>query len=287
MPNTNVDVSDAPRAGRLSKLTGYHFGRSRWQSRFFVLLNSELRYYKNEHAETPCYVLDLHDVDQIVFAPTPSHPFCFRLEPILCTQISPIATESKKEKSSKAQRPWTIECQSEIDMELWVAAIRSRLTKLSPKMPHSQQQSPSTQSSRFLPSFFRKTTTSPIVDIASCPSPLASVPSCRPMNRNPLPNMNVVSSFSQRRGILLAPIVVPIPQHSHTLSDASNLSFETVSVESDIQSPEYVLAPSSGIEYDDLQSKRSISVLELSDLNVSTLDTASPTFLLYKERFRL
>lgn len=37
-----------PVAGWLTKMISLPFGRSRWISRFFVLLDSELRFYKDE-----------------------------------------------------------------------------------------------------------------------------------------------------------------------------------------------------------------------------------------------
>lgn len=58
----------SPVAGWLSKMTHLPFGRSRWNSRFFVLLDSELRFYKDEvhiylrcniNIELTCYVLYL------------------------------------------------------------------------------------------------------------------------------------------------------------------------------------------------------------------------------------
>ncbi|KAI9026418.1 hypothetical protein CLU79DRAFT_741663 [Phycomyces nitens] len=281
MKKTTLDSADAPRAGRLSKLSVCPFGRPRWQSRFFVLLNSELRYYKNEHAESPSSILNLSDIDQLVLAPTPSRPFCFRLEPVLNT-VSPLAADSKKEKNTKQQRPWTLECQSEIEMDLWVAAIHCRLAKLSTKplaFLHHEQPSPSTC---FFTSLLRK-----ISPPSSTYSDYPSSDPSRPTSFWPaMKNKPTVSnqSFSQRRGITLAPIYVPVVQNSQTY-ESSDLTFESSSSDSGIQSPESTIGASSDVDFEEFKSKRSLSLPALSDLEIAEME--SPTFLLYKERFRL
>lgn len=43
-----------PVAGWLTKMISLPFGRSRWISRFFVLLDSELRFYKDEVCVSTC-----------------------------------------------------------------------------------------------------------------------------------------------------------------------------------------------------------------------------------------
>lgn len=45
---TTTNSTTAPVAGWLTKMISLPFGRSRWISRFFVLLDSELRFYKDE-----------------------------------------------------------------------------------------------------------------------------------------------------------------------------------------------------------------------------------------------
>ncbi|KAL0094922.1 hypothetical protein J3Q64DRAFT_1845265 [Phycomyces blakesleeanus] len=286
MKKTTLDSADAPRAGRLSKLTVCPFGRPRWQSRFFVLLNSELRYYKNEHAETPSSILNLNDVDQLVLAPTPSHPFCFRLEPILNT-VSPVGSDSKKDKSTKQQRPWSLECQSEIEMDLWVSAIHCRLAKLSSKTPpllhYEQQPSPS---ACFFSSLLRKITPPSNSTYSDYPSSDPSRPSSFwPAMKNK-PVVATQTSFSQRRGITLAPIYVPVPVHSLQVYESSDLTFESSPSDSGIQSPESTLGASSDIDYEEFKSKRSLSLPALTDFETAETES-SPTFLLYKERFRL
>ncbi|KAG1059757.1 hypothetical protein G6F42_028197 [Rhizopus arrhizus] len=111
--------SFSPAAGWLSKMVSLPFGRSRWISRFFVLLDSELRFYKDEHSESSSQVLNLRQIAQIIPASTLQHPYCFRLEP-------------KQQQREHGLRPWIIECKSEIDMEMWMAAIKSRINKYSP-----------------------------------------------------------------------------------------------------------------------------------------------------------
>lgn len=43
-----ISTTYSPVAGWLTKMISLPFGRSRWISRFFVLLDSELRFYKDE-----------------------------------------------------------------------------------------------------------------------------------------------------------------------------------------------------------------------------------------------
>ncbi|KAI9248339.1 hypothetical protein EDC94DRAFT_624998 [Helicostylum pulchrum] len=105
-----------PVAGWLTKMISLPFGRSRWISRFFVLLDSELRFYKDEHSDTTSQILNLRTVCQVIPTPTPQHPFCFRLEPRQYT-------------TENVSRPWIIECKSEVDMESWVSAIQNRIKK--------------------------------------------------------------------------------------------------------------------------------------------------------------
>ena len=46
--NNTMTVTNAPLAGRLAKLATLPLGRTRWRYCYFVLLDSELRFYKDE-----------------------------------------------------------------------------------------------------------------------------------------------------------------------------------------------------------------------------------------------
>ncbi|KAI7903986.1 uncharacterized protein BX663DRAFT_560326 [Cokeromyces recurvatus] len=106
--------SIVPVAGWLSKMiVPLPFGRSCWSSKFFVLLGSELRYYKDEHTETASQILDLHQISQVTCVSTINHPFCFRLEP----------------KENQIIKPWIIECKTEQDMNTWVLTIQHRIRR--------------------------------------------------------------------------------------------------------------------------------------------------------------
>ncbi|KAJ8658222.1 hypothetical protein O0I10_005904 [Lichtheimia ornata] len=105
-----------PRAGWMTKMMlpcrGIGSTKTRWHRRFFVLLDTELRCYRNEHIETPTYVINLEEMCQVVtLTSSSSRPYCFRLEPII----------------KQGNRPLTLACESSEEMASWVEAIRSRL----------------------------------------------------------------------------------------------------------------------------------------------------------------
>ncbi|KAL0075677.1 hypothetical protein F4703DRAFT_1780061 [Phycomyces blakesleeanus] len=109
-----------PKSDWLAKLSSGSFGRSRWRSRYFVLLDSELRYYKDEHTDSASSTLSLRDVSRVVACSFPNHPYCFRLEPNLNAPI--------QDKDSSLP-PWTIECNSAFDQGAWVDVIQYRLAQ--------------------------------------------------------------------------------------------------------------------------------------------------------------
>ncbi|KAL0077393.1 hypothetical protein J3Q64DRAFT_1769245 [Phycomyces blakesleeanus] len=122
-----------PKSDWLAKLSSGSFGRSRWRSRYFVLLDSELRYYKDEHTDSASSTLSLRDVSRVVACSFPNHPYCFRLEPNLNAPI--------QDKDSSLP-PWTIECNSAFDQGAWVDVIQYRLARLSViRVPVSPAQS--------------------------------------------------------------------------------------------------------------------------------------------------
>ncbi|KAI9319645.1 hypothetical protein BX666DRAFT_1309002 [Dichotomocladium elegans] len=109
-----------PLANRLSKLTALPFGRTKWQARFFILLDSELRMYKDEFADTPCDTLSLHHVKTILPLTIGPHAHCLRLEPHL-----------------PHDKALTLDCPSQHDRDVWLHAIRARLEK-SKRAAHQQ-----------------------------------------------------------------------------------------------------------------------------------------------------
>ncbi|CEI95936.1 hypothetical protein RMCBS344292_10110 [Rhizopus microsporus] len=101
-----------PIAGWLCKLNSLPFKRSRWVSRYFILLESELRCYKDEFTATPSHILDLHEILQITIYS--QRPFTFKLETV------------------DQDKPWIIACDSRHDMVKWMKAIEYKMTPVSP-----------------------------------------------------------------------------------------------------------------------------------------------------------
>ncbi|KAG1462375.1 hypothetical protein G6F56_005534 [Rhizopus delemar] len=106
-------------SGWLFKLsTTNKLGASKWQSRYFVLLDTELRYYQNEHSVSSSSTINLCDVSKVIRTGFFNHNYCFKLE-----------TTSNYQKQSKHQKTWTMECHSEHELDMWLAAINHRLLK--------------------------------------------------------------------------------------------------------------------------------------------------------------
>ncbi|CAO3640132.1 unnamed protein product [Cunninghamella blakesleeana] len=101
----------APRAAWLFKLSQNSFGKQKWQARFFILLDNEIRYYRDEYSDQPSHILHLSNISQVI--PLLDRPNTFRLEPTLKDSYT---------------KPWTIECTSKEEMELWVESIHHRLS---------------------------------------------------------------------------------------------------------------------------------------------------------------
>ncbi|KAG2183808.1 hypothetical protein INT43_006819 [Umbelopsis isabellina] len=106
-----------PRAGWLSKMRQHAFGRLGWSYRFVVLLGSELRYYKNEYAETPSRIMNLKSIKGVSMCPTSTSPFAFRLDPI----------EELRSSSRNTVKPLVLRAETEHEMLSWIEAITSRL----------------------------------------------------------------------------------------------------------------------------------------------------------------
>ncbi|ORZ26136.1 hypothetical protein BCR42DRAFT_486186 [Absidia repens] len=102
----------SPKAAWLKKKT-CTMGRTRWQSRFFVLLENELRYYKDEHAVTPKYIWNLREMTEIK-----------QEEAMCCLSLKP-RSSSDRHKSLMLQFP------SRIEMQEWLDHLADRF-QLSP-----------------------------------------------------------------------------------------------------------------------------------------------------------
>ncbi|ORX45856.1 PH-domain-containing protein [Hesseltinella vesiculosa] len=107
---------DAPRAAWLFKMSHGFAGKAKWHPRFFILLDTELRCYKDEHAESPSQTLHLSEIKQVI--PLMDRPNTFRLEPTLAYK-------------QRQNKPWTIECSSHHEMALWYECLQHRI-KLTP-----------------------------------------------------------------------------------------------------------------------------------------------------------
>ncbi|CAO0789657.1 unnamed protein product [Mucor circinelloides] len=281
--------SFSPAAGWLSKMVSLPFGRSRWISRFFVLLDSELRFYKDEHSESSSQVLNLRQIAQIIPASTLQHPYCFRLEP-------------KQQQREHGLRPWIIECKSEIDMEMWMAAIKSRINKYSPAS--SPLLLPPTQTKR-------------IVSIASVDSVIMASPEVYRMPVLPLRCTNMIwgeeigesrkESLLARRNKKLAPIVTRPSSSSSsiTCSPQPSLplysgSLSAISSSSTLPSPtgavlgcSLLISPGIIDRYSNYTNKENnnnqaaLRVESQEECDTISLESSSPTYLMYKKRFHL
>ncbi|KAI8341969.1 hypothetical protein BC941DRAFT_466866 [Chlamydoabsidia padenii] len=175
--NYTIDLN-APRAAWLFKMTQTSFGRLKWLPRYFILLDTEIRYYKDEYTDTPSQILHLSDVGQII--PLMDRPNTFRLEPSLY-------------QNNTNSKPWTIECSSHQEMELWFKSIQHRLS-LAPvfgpssflsNIHHHQQKKYSSHHHFFRKSLKSSSSTPVIPSYSSC---------------TPIPSLS-----QQRRGVIIPP----------------------------------------------------------------------------------
>ncbi|CAO3701292.1 unnamed protein product [Rhizopus stolonifer] len=108
-------------SGWLYKLSSSNkFKSSKWQSRYFVLLDTELRYYQNEHSVDTSSTINLRDVSNVIKTSSFNHNYCFKLE----------TNDGYKKRNSKCLKTWTMECYSENELNIWLAAINLRLSNL-------------------------------------------------------------------------------------------------------------------------------------------------------------
>ncbi|KAI7895529.1 uncharacterized protein EV154DRAFT_599133 [Mucor mucedo] len=271
-PNT---ITCTPVAGWLTKMIPLPFGRSRWISRFFVLLDSELRFYKDEHSDTASQILNLRSVCQVIPAPTTQRPFCFRLEP-------------QKYTIGSMSRPWIIECKSETDMENWIAAIQSRITKYA-----SPSSSPSSSPAILSPKTPHETNSTRVVSIYSMVNNVS--PEIYRVAALPLRCTNLTFDDQEKESLLirrnkkLAPIVTQQQAEAPQLSAYSSASSITPSPTGAVLGP--LISPSIIERYSQYnhKSSRPLPIITKGVYNdVREEDEpSSPTYLMYKKRFGL
>ncbi|KAI8063275.1 hypothetical protein BC940DRAFT_349139 [Gongronella butleri] len=158
-------------AAWIKKLT-WTMGKSRWQSRYFVLLDTELRYYKDEHATTPSAIISLMDIERVEVVCVAGCRYCVRL--------CPSGTSVRKGK------PLVMRFDAAIELSTWFHAIQAkRPVKKTIAMP------PACLASSFAPSM-----SSSMLDLH------AEAPTAAPNVRRRPPRP--AKSLTRRRGIVLS-----------------------------------------------------------------------------------
>ncbi|KAG2217333.1 hypothetical protein INT45_010782 [Circinella minor] len=330
-----MTATNTPLAGWLAKLTTLSFGRTQWQHCYFVLLDSELRFYKDEHADLASHVLNLKNVKRIIQLELSNRSFCIRLEPY----------------STAEKNPWTLACSSQADLEAWIYALQKRLVRSSANISspgfspvgNLKKKRPtnswfSQQPSSFFHfddtdddniSFFddsinneyNKTQQKKSDSYYHTITPSTVVrPRIRKNSKNQSP-----PSFSRRRGIYLEPLLIASSPFNHvsknkddsnhyvhalssfdstptscsdvSLSSPSLLSLATTAVDTrasadNIKTVRTSLPLSSSMtdsceNLDRGRSKSAPNIFQNNNKHGLADGETSPTFLLYKERFRL
>ncbi|KAF1806980.1 hypothetical protein V8B55DRAFT_1461324 [Mucor lusitanicus] len=269
------NTTTAPLSGWLQKLTTTNaFGASRWQSRYFVLLDSEMRYYKDEHSVTASRTVNLGDISKVIMTSSPSHPYSFRLEPTLYAQ---------QQHAKHQKKIWTMECKSATELELWVSAINYRLCKLLKLDQEDEEEqagivsptlqpfsTPEQKRAQPLMSLFRVLTTSSS-ESAESMEPQHNKPQPRPLRKhNP--------SISRRRGVILSPLdMETMPGLENDMLSSSS------SRGSSLPSPKPQTILDEEEEDEECQNETKGHANKVVAHNAYVLDT----FALYKERYHL
>lgn len=280
-------------SGWLSKLTiNSTFGTSRWQSRYFILLDSELRYYKDEHSIVASRAINLRDIARVVITTLPNHPYTFRLEPTLYFQ-------KHQANKKQQQKTWTMECRSEFELEAWVAAINLRLSKLI-FFQESEQEVQivhqtdlvfpfSISEKKHNPTLLLRALTTSSHSSNSSSSSGSSICSNEEATPQPRPLRRSKPSISRRRGMILSPLEMEtIPGLENDILSSSS------SRNSSIPSP-FIEASSSisnetiieEMDEEELSSETIGQANKATVQNAYLIDASSPTFAFYKERFHL
>ncbi|KAI8085018.1 uncharacterized protein BX664DRAFT_338344 [Halteromyces radiatus] len=117
-------MNSSPKAAWLQKMT-LTMGRTRWQSRFFVLLDTEIRYYKDEHAAVPNNIWSLRDVSRVQQIPMMGYRYCLSLDPVAVT-----TSYSRGGTKKTHRKPLILGFTSAIEMHTWLGCIQNRLDRL-------------------------------------------------------------------------------------------------------------------------------------------------------------
>ncbi|KAI7905955.1 uncharacterized protein BX663DRAFT_498276 [Cokeromyces recurvatus] len=268
-----MNPSSIPCSGWLSKLTHSPFGTARWQSRYFVLLDTEMRYYKDEHSSNASKTINLHDISNvIIMTRTPGHPYVFRLEP----------TTTHRGYQKKV---WTIECKSQCELDAWVSVIQFRLSKLIKKEQAGLVSIPENnrQESISMPHHQVSQTTCNKIETAAA----MIHPRPRPLKR-PMP------SISRRRGIVLSRLDVEniLPTLENDMLSSSSSSSSSSSHRSSLPSLPTISQKTTSSETITKEEGYQIESKNSVDLNASQdayiiLDSSSPTFAYFKKQFNL
>lgn len=282
-------MNATPCSGWLSKLSSNNrFGTSRWQSRYFILLDTELRYYKDQHSITASRTINLRDIARVVITDLPNHPFTFRLEPTLYYQ---------RHQSSKKQKNWAIECHTEFELEAWVAAINLRLSRLiyyyCPQQDKQKEDIVFPESKHNSTLLLRALTTSSHSSSSSSSSGSSIYSSNeQPIAPQPRPLRRSKPSISRRRGVILSPLEMePIPGLESDIISSSSCSSRSSSLPSPI-----VETSTSSISNETIMEELDEEEIFTETMghadkvtvhDAYLLDASSRTFALYKERFHL
>lgn len=308
-------TTTTPRSGWLNKLsTSNAFGTSRWQSRYFVLLDSEMRYYKDEHSATASRTINLRDIAKVIPTTSSSNrPYCFRLEPTLYYQSQHSSATRKSQR-----KMWIMECQSDYELEAWVSAINLRLSKLcfdeedhqlneiiSPTLqpfstPEQKRRPPSTSLFRAMTSASTISNTSSLSSTSTASGSLIELEpsSTKPtvfVSPQPRPLKRSNPSISRRRGVFLSPLDMPGLDSSNSSSSTEEEMLSSSSSKgSSLPSPTKTAANNRPIIEELDEEDETIMMAghhqqadKITAHPAYVLDASSPTFALYKERFHL
>ncbi|KAI8641423.1 hypothetical protein BD408DRAFT_418256 [Parasitella parasitica] len=292
-----MNSSSTPLSGWLHKLTTANtFGASRWQSRYFVLLESEMRYYKDEHSVNASRTVNLGDIAQVIKTTLPSHPYCFRLEPTLYAKQHQYTKQQKK--------IWIMKCKSQLELDFWVSALNHRLCKLAKFADSSedeedeeeaqkqgqvqeqeQDEEPTGMVSPRLQPFStpEQRRSQPLVSLYRVLATYSADPLQQQQQQQqqtlkspPRPLRKPKPSISRRRGVILSPLdIESIPGLEIDMLASSS------SRESSIPSPAVETRD------EECQNETMGQAKKLVMHNVHVIDASSPTFALYKARYHL
>ncbi|KAI9012701.1 hypothetical protein CLU79DRAFT_769784 [Phycomyces nitens] len=246
-----------PKSDWLTKLSSSSLRGNRWRSRYFVLLDSELRYYKDEHNVSASSTLSLRDVSRVVPCSFTNRPYCFRLEPNF---------NAPAQDKDRSLPPWTIECNSEHEQGSWIDVIQYRLHRLSTIRVQASPVQSKPKRNHFY-SFMRilKSTNPQPAHIPSDIQPSNVQPSN--IQPRPRPQPEYPPSLSRRRGVVLSPLATKALPYLDTPSDS------------------VVSSASSGLESPMLPVQYTIQFDSNGIKSLEEAGSLSPTFLMYKDRF--